>query len=67
MKYLPIYKRGALVAGLATAGLAQAQIDTAAAVTEIGNVGTAVAAVGGALIGVAALVLAYRWVKAQFF
>lgn len=46
---------------------AQAQIDTTAVVTEIGNVTTAVAAIGGALLLVAATVLAYRWVKAQFF
>lgn len=60
-------KRSLPLSALALPGLAQAQIDTTAVVTEIGNVTTAVSAIGSALLLVAATVLAYRWVKAQFF
>ena len=45
----------------------QAQIDTAAAMTEIGHAETAIQAVGLALIGLAAVAMAIRWVKAMFF
>lgn len=36
-------------------------------VTQIESLGTDVVTIGGAIIGVAVLVLGVRWVKAQFF
>lgn len=42
-------------------------IDTADAVAQVGAAGTAIAAVGGSILILAAISLAYRWVKATFF
>lgn len=42
-------------------------ISTTAAVAQIGEAQTAIGAIGAALISMAALVLGYRWVKANFF
>jgi len=44
-----------------------AAIDTTAAVASITDAGTAVGAVGGAILVLAGISLAYRWVKATFF
>lgn len=46
---------------------AMAAIDTTAAVTELTDAGTALGAVGGAILVLAGIALAYRWVKAAFF
>jgi len=42
-------------------------IDTTAVVTGITNMGTALATVGAALIGVAALAVGYKWIKGMLF
>lgn len=52
---------------LIAASTASAQIDTTAAVAEVTNAGTAVGAVGGAILVLAGISLSYRWVKATFF
>jgi hypothetical protein len=44
-----------------------AAIDTAAVVTSIGDMSTALATVGAALIGVAALAVGYKWIKGMLF
>lgn len=44
-----------------------AAIDTTAAVAEITDAGTAIAAVGGGILVLAGISMAYRWVKATFF
>lgn len=70
MKHLNTVKKYLVPTGvgvLAVSVPAVAQVDTAAAVTEIGNITTAITAIGGAIIGVAAVAMAFRWVKAQFF
>ena len=50
-----------------TASPAFAVIDTTAALAEVTDAGTALAAVGGAILVLAGISLAYRWVKATFF
>tara|TARA_R110001592_G_scaffold340362_2_gene628486 strand:+ start:48 stop:284 length:237 start_codon:yes stop_codon:yes gene_type:complete len=74
MKKLPLVQgvqnvgKMAVVAGTAfAANMSYAAIDTTAAVAEVDGAGTAIAAVGGAIISLAALAMAYRWVKATFF
>lgn len=65
-----IKKGFAVAAGTLVSSLALAQpvaIDTADAVTQIGNAQTAVIAVGGAIVILAAVAFTYRWVKATFF
>ena len=42
-------------------------MDTTGVVTQVDSVGTSVLAVGTAIIGVAALSMTVRWVKATFF
>ena len=60
--------KNAIVAGIASvATSAFAVIDTTAAVQEVTDAGTAIAAVGGAILVLAGISLAYRWVKATFF
>lgn len=61
--------RLSIVAGLASifATSAFALIDTTAAVAEVTDAGTAIAAVGGAILVLSGISLAYRWVKATFF
>lgn len=55
----------ALFAGAASA--TPAGIDVSAALTELTNAETAIASVGGAILVLAAIALAWRWVKASFF
>lgn len=60
--------KNAIVAGIASAATsAFAVIDTTAAVQEVTDAGTAIAAVGGAILVLSGISLAYRWVKATFF
>lgn len=65
------FKKVGLVAALtATSGLAMADavaITTTDAVAQIAAGQTAIAAVGGAILILAAISLGFRWVKAQFF
>lgn len=59
-----------LVVGLALSlfGLqAVAAISTTEALASVADAETAITAVGGALIGLAAVAMALRWVKAMFF
>ena len=42
-------------------------MDTSALVTSIGELSTDITTVGGALIGVAGVVLVYRWLKGFLF
>lgn len=42
-------------------------MDTAALVTAVQGVGTDITTVGGAIVLVAAAVMAFRWIKASFF
>jgi hypothetical protein len=42
-------------------------MDTTAALAAIADASTDIAAVGTAIIGVAAVVFAFRWIKASFF
>jgi len=44
-----------------------AAIDTTAALAELTEAGTALGAVGAAILVLAGISLAYRWVKASFF
>jgi hypothetical protein len=53
--------------GVFAANAASAAIDTTGAIAEIDSATTAITAVGGAIITLAALAMAYRWVKATFF
>lgn len=55
----------AVTVGAATSS--QAAIDTTDAVAEITGAGTAIAAVGGGILVLAGISLAYRWTKATFF
>jgi 7-keto-8-aminopelargonate synthetase-like enzyme len=51
-------------------GLAMAQtagIDTAAVEASFGNLETALATVGGLIIGAAALAITFKWVKGMIF
>lgn len=50
-----------------SANFAFAVVDTTAAVAEIAGNNTAISAVGGALIALAALALGYKWVKGTIF
>lgn len=40
---------------------------SAEAVTAIGSIGPEILAVGGAIIGIAAIAMGIRWIKATFF
>lgn len=55
----------AVTVGAATSS--QAAIDTTAAVAEITGAETAIAAIGGGILVLAGISLAYRWTKAAFF
>ena len=59
------YSLPVVVGVLSTPALAA--IDTADALAAIADAETAIVAVGGALIGLAAVGMALRWVKAMFF
>lgn len=62
---------GALVAGVVGSlgsGVALAAIDTTAATTAITNDGgAAITAIGGAMLGLAALAVVFKWAKAAIF
>lgn len=64
-------KNQAVAAGsslMVAASTSQAAIDTTAAVTSISTDGTAaITAIGTAIIGLAAVAMIFRWVKASFF
>lgn len=53
----------AAVSLLAAAGAAHAAIDVTAVTTGIDDAKTAITTVGGALIGLAVVVMTYRWIK----
>lgn len=42
-------------------------LDTTGAVAQIGQINTAVAAVGGALVAAAAIAVGFKWLKAAVF
>lgn len=42
-------------------------LDTAGAVAQIGEINTAVAAVGGALVAAAAVAVGFKWLKGAIF
>lgn len=56
---------GAVSVGASSGVLAA--VDTTAAVAEVTSAGTAIGAVGGAILVLAGIALTYRWVKASFF
>ena len=56
----------ALVAGSAFAQ-SSGGIDVSGVVTSLGQIGTAVATVGGALLAAAAIAVAYKWIKGFMF
>ena len=45
----------------------QAAIDTTAIVTELGSNNTAIVAVGGAMLALAAVAVGIKWIKATIF
>lgn len=51
---------------LSTTASAQS-VDVSAAVTELTGVGGAIAAVGGAMLGLAAIAIGFKWAKAAIF
>lgn len=65
MKY--VHKLSLGVFGALPASVAFAAVDTTEALASIADAETAIGAVGVALIGVAAVAMALRWVKAMFF
>lgn len=48
---------------LVSSGAAMAQVDVSAVVSGIDEAKTAIVTVGGALIGLAVVVMTYRWIK----
>lgn len=58
---------GTLGASLSVPAHAAAVLDVTAATAEIAGAGTAISTVGVAIIGLAALAMTIRWVKATFF
>jgi len=67
-KLSTVAKTGAAVAGTLFAGGAMAAIDTTAATTAItGDAGGAVTAIGTAMLGLAAIAVAFKWAKAAIF
>lgn len=60
-------KLGLGLFGLLPSSMAFAAVDTTEALASIADAETAIGAVGVALIGVAAVAMALRWVKAMFF
>jgi len=76
MQLVKQFKKGAAkvavgVSGLAVAGMAAAQtssgIDVTAATAAVSANGTSMTTVGTAIIGLAAISLGIRWIKATFF
>lgn len=62
-----LVKSGSVAALSLLALPALAAIDTTAAEASITDAQTAVVAVGGAILVLAGVAMAYRWVKATFF
>ena len=58
---------GALSAVLPSASFATSSIDTTAVLASITDMQTAITAVGGAIIVVAAVAVGYKWVKGMLF
>lgn len=56
----------AMVAGVATAETGTS-IDTAAITAQVGEIETAVIAVGGAIIVLAAIAVGFKWLKGMLF
>ena len=52
---------------LGQSALAATALDTAGAVAQIGEINTAVAAVGGALVAAAAIAVGFKWLKGAIF
>jgi len=68
MKLSTVLKTGAAVAATLVSGGAMAAIDTTAATTAItGDAGGAVTAIGTAMLGLAAMAVAFKWAKAAIF
>lgn len=57
----------AALSGAALATPTTVPLDTAGAVAQIGEINTAVAAVGGALVAAAAIAVGFKWLKAAVF
>lgn len=55
------------VSSVAATSYAQAAIDTTATVTALGDIPTAVAAVGAAMCAAAAVAVGWKWLKAAIF
>lgn len=54
---------GAAVAGVLASPVAMAAIDVTATTTELGDVKTAVLAVGAAVLTIAVGIMLYKWIK----
>ena len=54
---------GVSAVALVASGAALAQVDVTAVTTGIGQAKDAIVTVGGALIGLAVVVMTYRWIK----
>ncbi len=68
-KFISSVKKGALVLGATVASSsAFAAIDVTGAVTSITTDGTSsITAIGGAMIGLAAVAVVFKWAKAAIF
>lgn len=65
-----MFKKVALAASglmVGQAALASTALDTTGAVAQIGEINTAVAAVGGALVAAAAIAVGFKWLKGAIF
>lgn len=67
MKRSQILKTLAGFFTLGTVTASQAAIDTAAVVTELSSNNTAIVAVGGAMLALAAVAVGIKWIKATIF
>lgn len=67
MKIRSIVRNGVVLSALVLAASANAAIDTTAVVTALGDIDTAVAAVGGAMCAAAAVAVGWKWLKAAIF
>ncbi|MDO6748529.1 major capsid protein [Gilvimarinus sp. 1_MG-2023] len=56
-------RASAAVAGLTSAGLANAQFDPSGVVTEIGSAGGHIETIGAAVLGAIAIILMFKLVK----
>jgi len=57
----------ALAFGSVAMAATSTPIDTAGAVAQLGEIGTAVAAVGAALVAAAAIAVGFKWLKGAIF